>query len=223
MSKARIWRLSINLDVFNAVSASFYSDEARALAFQGLSLGMNDGICPSGAPEAFRLAFEIGKAAMQEAKDHQECSARGGKSSAKSRKEKSGSAQPFRSDVEGGFEGGFEVPIEGGVEAIHKPQATNLKPASDNPKSPHKSPKGSSPRSASSIPSFEDFETWAYKEHPDWVSEARAFYRQMASQDWITTSGRQILNAKGTFNTWLREGWIKRIPPPAPRRELVGC
>lgn len=219
MSKARIWRLSINLDVFNSVSASFYSDEARALAFQGLSLGMNDGNCPAGAPEAFRLAFDIGKAAMQEAKDHQECSARGGKSSAKVRKEKNGSAQPIRSDVEGGFEGGFEVPTEGGVEAIHKPQATNVKPASDKPKATPKPPKGGSVN----IPSFEDFETWSLQSHPEWIREARAWYRQMASQDWITTSGRPVLNAKGTFNTWLREGWIKRIPPPAPRRELVGC
>ena len=78
-------------------------------------------------------------------------------------------------------------------------------------------------RSGPLIPSFDDFAAWAESEHPDWSREASAWYRQMASQDWITTSGRPVLNAKGTFNTWLREGWIKRIPPPAPRRELVGC
>lgn len=137
LAKKRIWRLNINLDMFNSISASFFSDEARAFAFQGLALGMNAGACPSNAPEAFRLAFELGKAARDEAEAHQEESAKGGRRSAQVRIQKNGSAQPFRSGIEGGFEDPSEGGIEGGVEPNLKPQATNDGAESLKPKAKH--------------------------------------------------------------------------------------
>lgn len=202
---------------------SFFSDEARAFALQGLALGMNDGSCPGNAPEAFRAAFDLGKSMRDEAHASQERASVDGKRSADARRAKNGTAQPFRPISEGGSEGpsmgGSEGGSEAPIELNLKPKALSLVAKSDKPKATPKPPKGGSVN----IPSFDDFAAWAEAEHPDWSREAKAWYQQMASQDWITTSGRQILNAKGTFNTWLREGWIKRIPKQAPRQELQGC
>lgn len=69
-----------------------------------------------------------------EAEAHQEESAKGGRKSAEVRLQKSGTAQPFRSDVEGGFEAPIEGGVEGGAEPNLKPQATNDRAKSEKPK-----------------------------------------------------------------------------------------
>lgn len=68
------------------------------------------------------------------------------------------------------------------------------------------------PRSAKpTIPNVADFLAWAGETHPEWVREAEAWYKRMESQDWVKVNGERVMNAKGTFNTWLANGWIKRI------------
>ena len=60
----------MNLDEFNALVASFYSDADRALALQGLTLGCNGGACPNGAPDAFKRACELGLEWRSEAEEY---------------------------------------------------------------------------------------------------------------------------------------------------------
>lgn len=54
---------------------------------------------------------------------------------------------------------------------------------------------------------------WAGASHPGWEREAEAWWKRMASQDWITSAGKPVMNAKGTFNTWLANGWIQKLRP----------
>lgn len=63
------------------------------------------------------------------------------------------------------------------------------------------------------IPTLEEFVAWAGVSHPGWEHEAEAWYKRMASQDWITSTGKPVLNAKGTFNTWIANGWINKLTP----------
>lgn len=62
------------------------------------------------------------------------------------------------------------------------------------------------------IPPLDEFVTWAEKNHPGWEREAAEWHKRLASQDWINGAGKPILNAKSTFNTWMSNGWIKRLP-----------
>ena len=63
------------------------------------------------------------------------------------------------------------------------------------------------------IPTLEEFVAWAGVSHPGWEREAEAWHKRMASQDWITSTGKLVLNAKGTFNTWIANGWINKLTP----------
>lgn len=65
MAISRTWNLRLNLDEFNALIASLYTDGDRALALQGLALGMNAGQCPDGAPDSFRRGWEVGSKARE--------------------------------------------------------------------------------------------------------------------------------------------------------------
>jgi hypothetical protein len=71
---------------------------------------------------------------------------------------------------------------------------------------------------SSSIPSLEEFVAWASVSHAGWEREAEAWHKRMASQDWITSSGKPVLNAKGTFNTWKVNGWIQKLPEAKARK-----
>lgn len=77
----------MNLDEFNALVSSFYSDADRALALQGLTLGCNGGACPDGAPDAFRRACELGSGWRTEAEEYRtgraENGAKGGRPKSK--------------------------------------------------------------------------------------------------------------------------------------------
>lgn len=63
------------------------------------------------------------------------------------------------------------------------------------------------------IPTLEEFVAWAGVSHPGWEREAEAWHKRMASQDWTTSTGKLVLNAKGTFNTWIANGWINKLTP----------
>lgn len=67
MAASRTWNLRLNLDEFNALAASVYTDIDRALLFQGMTLGFNGGECPIGVPSAFARAYQLGADARQEA------------------------------------------------------------------------------------------------------------------------------------------------------------
>lgn len=67
MAASRTWNLRLNLDEFNALAASVYTDIDRALLFQGMTLGFNGGECPIGVPSAFARAHQLGADARQEA------------------------------------------------------------------------------------------------------------------------------------------------------------
>lgn len=86
MAVARTWNIRLNLDEFNALSTSLYTDADRALALQGLALGMNAGECPSNVPDAFYRGFLVGAKARQGTEDirrrNAEIGSRGGRPSA---------------------------------------------------------------------------------------------------------------------------------------------
>ena len=69
MAVSRTWNLRLNLDEFNALAASLYTDADRALALQGMLLGMNAGPFPEGVPQAFFRGWETGAKMRQEAED----------------------------------------------------------------------------------------------------------------------------------------------------------
>ena len=136
---ARPWNLRLNLDDFNGLVASVYSDYDRALILQGIALGANGGEPPDGAPPPFLKAFDIGKKMYQEAVEYQDEQSRRGRASAERRREKFGTAQPRRTEPP------FEPPFEPGFEPPPEPndnrQSTNPNPQSTElehpPKPPH--------------------------------------------------------------------------------------
>ena len=92
----RTWFVQMNLDEYNALSQSLWSDADRAAAFQGLGLGCNAGQCPNDAPSVFRRAWEIGVQWRDKAEANRIKNSIAGKASAASRSAKTGSAQPTR-------------------------------------------------------------------------------------------------------------------------------
>lgn len=84
--------------------------------------------------------------------------------------------------------------------------------AKRTPKQRTPSPSSARPPSPK-IPSLEEFVDWASVSHPGWEREAEAWHKRMASQDWTTSTGKLVLNAKGTFNTWIANGWINKLTP----------
>ena len=111
---ARPWNLRLNLDEFNGLIASVFTDYDRALILQGIALGTNGGSLPDGAPPSFLKAYEVGLKMYEEAVEYQEGQARRGRASAEKRREKFGTAQPNRTEppFEPPFEPGFEPPSE---------------------------------------------------------------------------------------------------------------
>lgn len=112
---ARPWNLRLNLDDFNGLVSSVYSDYDRALILQGIALGANGGSLPDGAPPSFLKAFEVGAKMYQEALEYQALQAERGRASAEKRRQSTGSAQPKRSEPP------FEPPFEPGFEPLPEP------------------------------------------------------------------------------------------------------
>lgn len=79
MAHARTWIVRLNLDHFNAMAASVFTDADRALAMQGLGLGLNGGTLPSPCPDAFRRGWEVGAMARDATERIREQNAKIGK------------------------------------------------------------------------------------------------------------------------------------------------
>lgn len=90
----RVWNLRLNLDEFNGMMASIFTDSDRALLLQGLSLGCNGGDLPGDVPRAFESGWEFGHAAREEADEYKARQAEKGKASASARRDRAGTAQP---------------------------------------------------------------------------------------------------------------------------------
>lgn len=86
MAVARTWNIRLNLDEFNALTSSLYTDADRAIALQGLALGMNAGECPENVPDAFRRGWLVGAKAREATEDirrrNAEIGSRGGRPAA---------------------------------------------------------------------------------------------------------------------------------------------
>jgi hypothetical protein len=70
MAISRTWNLRLNLDEFNALLTSLFTDVDRAWALQGLGLGANAGQAPEDAPPSFQRGFALGAAMRQETEDY---------------------------------------------------------------------------------------------------------------------------------------------------------
>jgi hypothetical protein len=201
----------MNLDEFNAVSSSFYSDEARALAWQGMGLGMNGGECPLDAPPAFRAAFEIGKAMRAKAEASIQSGGKGGENSVKARAEKYGTAQPKKAKVEGGFEGGFEGTFEGGIEGSVEPndkrETNNDKRENEETKNlPPMSPKGddaiiweSWSRMVKATGKGVDHIGW----NPSWTKKVKTIKKMCSGKDFADVISWALFNA--SQNQWFND------------------
>jgi len=138
---SRPWNLRLNLDDFNGLVSSVYSDSDRALLLQGIALGANGGDAPDSAPAPFLRAWEIGRKMYQEALEFQAAQSERGKASADKRRERSGTAQPSRREPP------FEPPFEPPIEPNDNLQSTNLNPQSTNPEQRVRARDGSNHRS----------------------------------------------------------------------------
>lgn len=169
---SRPWNLRLNLDDFNGLVSSVYSDSDRALLIQGIALGANGGDAPDSAPAPFLRAWEIGRKMYQEALEFQAAQSERGKASADKRRERNGTAQPSRREppFEPPFERVFEPPIERVFEPPIEPndnlQSTNINLQSTNPEQRVRARDGSNRRSGR-IPATD----WApLQEHRDLCS-----------------------------------------------------
>lgn len=188
----RIWRLNINLDAFNSVSAASYSDEMRSLAFQGLALGLNGGALPSSVPESFSLAYAVGKVARDEALEHQKKSSCGGKNSAKARRQRSATS----TKIEPPFEPTFEPPFEPPFEPILKPKAESLDPENRDPKTEKKTPP-TPPETAATLPT------------PPVTVPPRAREPAPAAPGWSSGLGATVREEREVRQSARRQKWLK--------------
>lgn len=69
MSASRTWSLRINLDEFNALASSVYTDADRALLFQGMTLGFNGGELPDAVPSPFARAHQFAFSTRRETEE----------------------------------------------------------------------------------------------------------------------------------------------------------
>lgn len=124
MGVSRTWNLRLNLDEFNALVASLYSDADKALAIQGMMLGANCGALPEGTPPAFRRGWDLGNRMHKEAAAFQEAQAERGRASAEKRRERTGSAQPHKDASRTTVRTPLEPPFEPPFEPNNNPQST---------------------------------------------------------------------------------------------------
>lgn len=137
----RVWNLRLNLDEFNSLIASVFTDGDRALLLQGLSLGCNGGPLPDGVPPAFMRGWMFGNSSRDEAEEFKARQSAKGKISAEARKEKSGTAQPVKPVSNSGSEL-VQATVRTAPEAILNPQSYNNNPQTTNDNPPPIAPPG---------------------------------------------------------------------------------
>ncbi len=196
---ARPWNLRLNLDDFNGLVASVYSDYDRALILQGIALGANGGSLPDGAPPSFLKAFEVGAKMYQEAVEYQDKQARRGRASAERRREKFGTAQPHRAEPP------FEPPFEPGFEPLPEPndnrQSNNDDLQSSELKLPPIVPQTQKQRGTFVPPSEEETLEHCKDKHPDWhPSSVSELWHHYDATGWTDKDGKQIKNWKNKFS-----------------------
>ncbi len=97
---ARIWNLRMNLDELNALAAGLFTDAEKAQAFHGLVLGCNGGTLPEHCSGAVAEAFKVSTGWRVEASNYMQKKVDAGNASAISRRKKTGTAQPHRTNPE---------------------------------------------------------------------------------------------------------------------------
>lgn len=137
--------LHMNLDEFNAVCGSAFTESERSALLGGLQLGCNGGCLPEGASNSLRSGFEVASGWRANADGFKAKSSEGGKKSAENRKLKYGTSNPkgVRRDFEVGSEVGF-------VDTTKQSLIPN--PLSLNPTSPPQPPKRRVKKDTSQIP-----------------------------------------------------------------------
>ena len=151
----RVWNLRLNLDEFNSLIASVFTDGDRALLLQGLSLGCNGGPLPDGVPPAFMRGWMFGNSSRDEAEEFKARQSAKGKASAEARKEKSGTAQPIK-HISNNGSNQLRTTVRTGPEAILNPQSYNNNPQTTNDKRPPKAPQGAIRTKANAVDAFDD-------------------------------------------------------------------
>lgn len=75
MSRARFWKLQINLDTFNSAFAALDTDSERGEFLLGLSRGMNGGKVKDDCSDPMSVGFAIGSEMRQEAEGFRQAAA----------------------------------------------------------------------------------------------------------------------------------------------------
>lgn len=236
MASPRTWNLRLNLDDFNALTSSLYADADRALVLQGMSLGLNGGALPDGAPSAFCRGWELGHGMRVEAEEFRTAQAERGKSSAAKRLERNGTAQPrkpvgSRTEFEPPFEPMLEPVLEPPVEPNHNPQSTIPLTTNDKPLPPVSPQGGKRERAPRFVPPTEQewveyctttwndwhqicaAEFWAYYQGIGWKMRAGPV------RDWKATARTAHGNARqwGKLQPQTQQQFVRRPGPASVR------
>ena len=84
--------LQMNLDEFNALCGSAFTEADRSALLGGLQLGCNGGQIPEGCSKVVQRGFEVGSKWRDEAEGFVAACSSGGKKSAETRRAKYGTA-----------------------------------------------------------------------------------------------------------------------------------
>ena len=93
---SRPWNFRFNLDEWNTLVGSIFTDLDRSLCLQGLGLGINGGDLPDEVPGAFARGWDFGKAMRDEVDEFRVKQSAKGVTSAANRAAKYGTAQPSK-------------------------------------------------------------------------------------------------------------------------------
>lgn len=132
----RPWNFRFDLDEWNSITGAIYADIDRSLLVQGMSLGINGGPLPEGAPASFTKGWNFGKGMRDEVIAFKEKQSKKGARSAEVRASRNGTAQPCKRPpgVEPRFEPRLEHRFDDLSNPNHNPQSTIHNPLNHNPK-----------------------------------------------------------------------------------------
>jgi len=127
MTRARCWKLQINLDTFNAAYAALDGPQEQSEFLIGLSRGMNGGKVKDDCPDSMAVGFAIGGEMRQEAEGFRMAASING-----SKRKSNGNHQTVHHEV--------DQTVHHPGHPILNPQSTNLVPSTPLPPGKESSP-----------------------------------------------------------------------------------
>jgi hypothetical protein len=134
---SRPWNFRFNLDEWNTLVGSIFTDLDRSLCLQGLGLGINGGDLPDEVPGAFARGWDFGKAMRDEVDEFRVKQAAKGVTSAANRAAKYGTSQPSKDRTT--VRTTVRTQVEDSSNPNHNPQSTIDYPPSPEPQTSSRS------------------------------------------------------------------------------------